>query len=238
MHLFNKLRSHLSFANVVAMIALFVALSGTSYAVSKIGPKDIRKNAVRAKHIKKSQVRSKQIKNRSVRASDLAPGVIGTTLQSSAGQARRDAGPTGVASSQNFTTVATLGGLEAGSYVLLAKTNQSAHGVHRGPLPPVGWRTTMTTPTGGCGQQGTPEAQALQLVHAFAGSGSAVLACRTPDGAWSASDSKIIAIKVASCQLERGRRASRRPRPAGLPARPKATGRHSRNTPGSRCRSP
>ena len=61
-----------------------------------------------------------------MRASDLAPGVIGTTLQSSAGQARRDAGPTGVASSQNYTTVATLSGLEAGSYVLLAKTNQSA----------------------------------------------------------------------------------------------------------------
>ncbi len=78
--MFAKLRSHLSFANVIAMVALFVALSGTSYAVAKIGAKDIRKNAVRAKHIKKSQVRSKQIKNQSVRASDLAPGVIGTTL--------------------------------------------------------------------------------------------------------------------------------------------------------------
>ena len=67
-HLFNKLRSHLSFANVVAMIALFVALSGTSYAVKKVGAKDIRKNAVRAKHIKKNQVTSSDIKNHTIRA--------------------------------------------------------------------------------------------------------------------------------------------------------------------------
>src|SRR5215208_3624995 len=104
------------------MIALFVALSGTSYAVSKVGAKDIRKNAVRSKHIKRSQVTSSDIRNRTIRSQDLAPGLIGTTLQSSAGQARRDAGPTGVGASQTFTTVATLGGLQAGSYVLLAKT--------------------------------------------------------------------------------------------------------------------
>ena len=68
MHLFNKLRSHLSFANVIAMIALFVALSGTSYAVKKVGAKDIRKNAVRSKHIKKSQVSSGDIKNHTIQA--------------------------------------------------------------------------------------------------------------------------------------------------------------------------
>ena len=68
-----KLRSHLNFANVVAMVALFVALSGTSYAVSKVGSKDIRKNAVRSKHIKKSQVNSGDIRNRTITAIDIAP---------------------------------------------------------------------------------------------------------------------------------------------------------------------
>ena len=197
MLLFTKLRSHLNFANVIAMVALFVALTGTSYAVSKVGPKDIRKNAVRAKHIKKNQIRSKHIKNRSVRASDLAPGVIGTTLQSSAGQARRDAGPTGVGASQSFTTVATLGGLEPASYVLLAKTNQSATVFTEGRCR-LSAGDDYDDSNRGLRPQGTPEAHALQLVHAFTGPGSAVLACRTPDGAWSASDSKIIAIKVAS----------------------------------------
>ena len=195
--MFVKLRSHLSFANVIAMVALFVALSGTSYAVSKIGPKDIRKNAVRAKHIKKSQVRSKQIKNRSVCASDLAPGVIGTTLQSSAGQARRDAGPTGVAASQNYTTVATLGGLEAGAYVLLAKVNQSSNTKTEGRCR-LSAGDQYDDSNRGLRAEGTPEAHSLQLVHAFTGPGAVVLACRAAAGVWSASDTKIIAIKVAT----------------------------------------
>ena len=41
----------------LALIALFVALSGTAYATSKIGPNDIAKNAVRSKHIKNGQVK-------------------------------------------------------------------------------------------------------------------------------------------------------------------------------------
>ena len=65
-----KLRSHLTFANVIAMIALFVALSGTSYAVSKVGAKDIRKNAVRGKHIKRNQITTGDIRNGTVRAGD------------------------------------------------------------------------------------------------------------------------------------------------------------------------
>jgi hypothetical protein len=196
-HLFNKLRSHLSFANVVAMLALFVALSGTSYAVSKVGPKDIRKNAVRAKHVKGSQIRSKHIKNRSIRGRDLAPGLIGSTLQSSAGQARRDAGPTGVGPSTSYTPVATLGALEPGSYVLLAKTNQSASEFTEGRCR-LSAGDDYDDSNRGLRPQGTPEAHALQLVHAFTGTGTAVLSCRTPKGSWSASDSKIIAIRVAS----------------------------------------
>jgi hypothetical protein len=179
------------------MTALFVALSGTSDAVSKIGSKDIRKNAVRAKHIKKSQIRSKHIKNRTIRASDLAPGLIGSTLQSSAGQARRDSGPTGVAASTSYTPVATLGGLQPGSYVLLSKTNQSSNTKTEG-------RCRLTAEgdyddsNRGLREEGTPEAHSLQLVHAFMGPGSVVLSCRSQKGVWSASDSKIIAIRVAS----------------------------------------
>jgi hypothetical protein len=36
----------------LALIALFVALSGTAYAASKVGPDDIARNAVRSKHVK------------------------------------------------------------------------------------------------------------------------------------------------------------------------------------------
>ena len=39
-----------------------MALSGTAYAVTKVGPRDIAKNAVRAKHIKKEHVRGTDLR--------------------------------------------------------------------------------------------------------------------------------------------------------------------------------
>lgn len=193
----SKLRSHLNFANVVALLALFVALSGTSYAVSKVGAKDIRKNAVRGKHIKRSQVTSGDIRNRTIRPIDIAPSVTGKTLESSAGQARRDAGPTGVAASGNFTPVVTMGGLQPGSYVFLAKTNQSGNARTEGRCR-LQAADDYDDSNRGLREQGTSEAHSLQLVHSFPGPGTVVLSCRSAAGVWSAADSKIIAIKVAN----------------------------------------
>ena len=82
----TKIRSHASFSNVVAVMALFVALGGTSYAATRIGSKQIRNNSVR----------SVDIKNRTIKSKDIARGVIGSTLQSTAAQAARDAGPSNV----------------------------------------------------------------------------------------------------------------------------------------------
>ena len=45
----------------LALIALFVALGGSAYAASKIGPNDIAKNAVRSKHIKNGQVSTRDL---------------------------------------------------------------------------------------------------------------------------------------------------------------------------------
>ena len=54
-----RIRERLSYANVMATVAVFGVLAGGgAYAASKIGPKDIAKNAVRSKHIKNGQVRA------------------------------------------------------------------------------------------------------------------------------------------------------------------------------------
>jgi hypothetical protein len=50
-------------SNVVAYLALFVALSGTAYAADKIGSKDIRKGAVKSKQIADGKVNSRDIRN-------------------------------------------------------------------------------------------------------------------------------------------------------------------------------
>jgi hypothetical protein len=52
--------------NFVAYLALFFALIGSAYAADLVGPKDIAKDAVRAK----------QVKDRSLGAGELKPGVL------------------------------------------------------------------------------------------------------------------------------------------------------------------
>jgi hypothetical protein len=61
------IRERLSYANVIATLALFAALGlGTAYAADKIGSKDIAKNAIKSKHIKAGNVKN----------ADLAPGAV------------------------------------------------------------------------------------------------------------------------------------------------------------------
>ncbi len=49
-----RFTKHLSFANVVAVLALFVALGGVGYAAKKINGKSIANNSIPAKKLKKS----------------------------------------------------------------------------------------------------------------------------------------------------------------------------------------
>ena len=185
----TKIRSHASFSNVVALMALFVALGGTSYAATRIGSKQIKNNSVRGV----------DIKNRTIKSRDIARGVIGSTLQSTAAQAVRDAGPSSVAASQTFTAVASLTGLEPGAYVLLAKVNQSGDARTDGRCR-IQAEGDYDDSNRGLREQGTSEGHNLQLLHTFAGTGTAVLACRSTAGSWSASDAKLLAIKISAAR--------------------------------------
>jgi hypothetical protein len=75
------IRSHLSFANAISMIALFVALGGTSVAAvaltkNSVGAKQIKKNAVRASEIKKNAVRAAEIRGNAVGASEIRSNAV------------------------------------------------------------------------------------------------------------------------------------------------------------------
>lgn len=58
------MKKHLTFANVVAMVALFVALGGTSYAVSKLNGKDLVDGTVTGSKLAKDTLTGKQIKEK------------------------------------------------------------------------------------------------------------------------------------------------------------------------------
>src|SRR5215218_3928641 len=67
----TRIRRNLSYANVMATIALFAALSGGAYAAVKLP-----KNSVGARQIKKSAVSSAKVKDRSLLAKDFKAGQL------------------------------------------------------------------------------------------------------------------------------------------------------------------
>ncbi len=63
----GRLRSKLTYANVMATLAVFIALGGGAYAVS------LAKNSVKSKQIKNGAVKSKDVGNGQIGAADTAP---------------------------------------------------------------------------------------------------------------------------------------------------------------------
>jgi hypothetical protein len=57
----QRIRSGLTFSNVVALLALFIALGGSVYAASKIDGKTIKKGTIPANRVKADSLGGKQI---------------------------------------------------------------------------------------------------------------------------------------------------------------------------------
>jgi hypothetical protein len=77
----NKLKRHLTVANVLSCIALFVALSATAVAATKLAPGQVKavniaNQAVTNSKIKTQAVTSGKIKNLGIVAGDLAAGSV------------------------------------------------------------------------------------------------------------------------------------------------------------------
>lgn len=81
-----KLRSHLTFANVIAMLALFVALGGSSYAALRVTGKnvrngsltgtDVRNSSLTGRDVRSSSLGTSDVKNRSLLAKDFKAGQL------------------------------------------------------------------------------------------------------------------------------------------------------------------
>ena len=61
-------RPRLTYANVVATLALFVALGGSSYAALKISGRDIKAHTITGQNIKRNSLGRRQIKESSLSA--------------------------------------------------------------------------------------------------------------------------------------------------------------------------
>lgn len=70
------MKRHLTFANIVSMLALFIALGGISWAAAtlpknSVGTKQLKKNAVNNSDIKKSAVTGSKVKSNTLTGSDI-----------------------------------------------------------------------------------------------------------------------------------------------------------------------
>jgi hypothetical protein len=74
----TQLRSSLTYGNVMATVAVFIALGGTSYAVAtgSIDSRELKNNTVRSKDIRNNDVRSTDVRNGSLLATDFRPGQL------------------------------------------------------------------------------------------------------------------------------------------------------------------
>jgi hypothetical protein len=73
----REIRDRLSYSNVTASLALFLALAGTSYAVAtlprnSVGSAQLRPDSVGASEVQRRAVRSSEINDRSIRLRDIS----------------------------------------------------------------------------------------------------------------------------------------------------------------------
>jgi hypothetical protein len=71
-----KFRGRLSYANVMATVAVFLALGGSSYAALKITGKDVRNGSLSGRDLRDNSVRSRDVRNGSLRAQDFKAGEL------------------------------------------------------------------------------------------------------------------------------------------------------------------
>jgi hypothetical protein len=74
-----RLVRHISFSNVIAVIALFIALGGAAYAGTKINGKTIVNKSIGGGKLKNETITANKIKKGTITSAQIAPGSINST---------------------------------------------------------------------------------------------------------------------------------------------------------------
>jgi hypothetical protein len=119
--LLSRVRARLSYANLTATLALFIALGGTTYAATSlphnsVGAAQIRSNAVGASEIRRNAVSGSEIRDGAIGTRDISASARSSLrgsrgLQGPAGPA----GPTGAAGTADRAAVDSGGGHDIGT---------------------------------------------------------------------------------------------------------------------------
>jgi|tagenome__1003787_1003787.scaffolds.fasta_scaffold20453909_1 hypothetical protein len=100
--MFSRARIHLTYANVVSTVCLFIVLGGSAYAAHTIGSKQIQDGSIQGKDIKNNSIDGRDVKNKSLSTADFKPG----GLPAGAPGARGATGAPGAPATRLFAAVA------------------------------------------------------------------------------------------------------------------------------------
>ena len=109
----HRITTRLTFANVISMIALFIALSGTAFAVGKatIGSAQLKTGAVTSSKIKSNAVTGAKVKNGSLTGADVKLSSLGQVPSAASAATAQTAvkatSATNATNSTNATTAAS-----------------------------------------------------------------------------------------------------------------------------------
>jgi hypothetical protein len=111
----RQIRNHATYANVMATVAVFIAIGGTSYAAialprNSVGSKELKPRSVGSSELRSSAIGSRALKDRSIAFKDLA----GATTRALAG-VPGPPGPPGAPAVALRAAVAANGSIVAGN---------------------------------------------------------------------------------------------------------------------------
>jgi len=198
--------TRISPASCVAMVALFVALGGVSYAaVGQIGTKDIKNGAVTKVKIKKDAVTGAKVKESTLGIVPNAAKLDGKEPGAFESKGVSSSEVAFVTLPKSATTTVASHSLPAGTYLLLGRGGLNSNS---GSEVPVGQQCKLSAGTssqtiqfGSFAKNGDPgdrDEFSMQVIATLASPGDAVLSCTTNSG-WGSgnvTDPSIVAVSL------------------------------------------
>jgi hypothetical protein len=132
--LHTRLRKRLTFANLTCVLALFVALGGTSYAAISVGSAEIRTGAVGKSEIRTGAVGKSEVRSSGVGKSEIGTGAVGRAEIAANGVAKSEIGKDAVGTDEIADGGVELGDLSAASRtaLTLGRANVTSTGAAAG----------------------------------------------------------------------------------------------------------
>jgi hypothetical protein len=150
----KQIRRHLSYANVMSSLAVFVVLGGAAVAATQlpknsVGTKQLRKNAVTAAKLKKDAVTGAKVQSGSLEASDFKAGQLPAGSQGPEGKQGKE-GKEGPAGTLAYALISSGGSVEAAGSkgVTDADVDLDATGTYCFSKIPTGTKSIVATANG------------------------------------------------------------------------------------------